>query len=209
MAESVKRTYVSTKREAQARATRSAIVAAAIDRFTTNGYTATTMQAIADAAGVAVQTVYATFGNKREVLRQALEAAVAGDGVAGQRPIAQEIRAEPDARRRVEMAAALATATGQRVAPIVQVIREAASVDTEFAATWDAIMAVRRTDMRDTARMLAGPGGLRVPLEEAIGTLLILHNPEVFTSLTADMGWSVKRFERWLADMMYRTLLLE
>ena len=36
-------------------------------------YVAVTIQAVADEAGVAVQTVYAVFGNKRELLRQVLD----------------------------------------------------------------------------------------------------------------------------------------
>ena len=47
------------------------------------GYVATTIQDIADEAEVAVQTVYAVFGNKRELLRQVLEAAVSGGAGAG------------------------------------------------------------------------------------------------------------------------------
>ena len=45
--------------------------------------------------------------------------------------------------------------------------------------------------------------------ENAIGTLYLLYSPEVFTALTRDLGWSIKRYERWLADMLYRTVTCE
>lgn len=205
-----KRNYVSTKRSEQARATRWSIVQAALRLFVANGYTATTIQAIADDAGVAVQTVYAVFGNKRELVREALEAAIVDDADAetvNDRADVKAIAAEPDGRRRAEMAAAMVTQISTRIAPIAKVAREAASVDPEFAATADAITAGRRGDMLASARVLAGPGELRVPLEEAVGTLYTLYSPDTFTGLTVDLGWSLDQFERWLADALERLLL--
>ena len=75
----VKRSYSSTKRQAQARETRRSILEAALELFVTSGYAATSIQTIAEQAGVAVQTVYAVFGTKRELLRQLIESTIAGD----------------------------------------------------------------------------------------------------------------------------------
>ena len=61
--------------------------------------------------------------------------------------------------------------------------------------------------MRAAAKLLAGSDGLKIPLAEAIGTLYVLYSPDVFASLVDDLGWSLKRYERWLATMLYRTLL--
>ena len=76
---SVKRSYSSPKRQAQARETRRTILGAAHELFVAAGYAATTIQAIADEADVAVQTVYAVFGTKRELLRQLIEDTIKGD----------------------------------------------------------------------------------------------------------------------------------
>ena len=62
------RTYVSPKREEQANATRRAILEASQRLFLSRGYGATSIRAIAEEAGVAVQTVYAVFGNKRQLV---------------------------------------------------------------------------------------------------------------------------------------------
>src|SRR5512141_2818738 len=67
-ADSTKRTYDSSRRRAGATETRTRILAVAYKLFTQRGYTGVTMQAIADDAGVAMQTVYAIFKNKRKVL---------------------------------------------------------------------------------------------------------------------------------------------
>lgn len=206
-----KRTYASTKRAAQAEATRRSIVEAALRAFPEAGYTGTTIRAIADEAGVAVQTVYAVFGNKRELLRHALEVAVSGDeppDAVTDRADFRAIAAEPDPRRRAELDAAFATAISRRVAPILKVVREAAAADPEFAATAAAITAQRRVEMTAAAKALAGPEGLTMALEQAVGTLYVLYSPDVFTSLTEDLGWSVKRYERWLADMLYRSICM-
>jgi len=206
----VKRPYVSTRRAAQARATRESIAQAAMRLFSTTGYVATTIQAVADEAGVALQTVYAVFGNKRELLRHTLEAAVAGDTdpqAVNERPESLAIADEPDPRRRAEMDAAIVARISPRLAPIVKAVREAATVDPEFAPTAAEITARRRQDMAAAAQLLAGPDELTMELDDAIGTLYILYSPEVFTALTGDLGWSIERYERWLADMLYRTVM--
>jgi AcrR family transcriptional regulator len=207
MTRSVKRPYVSAKRAAQAQATRESIVEAALRLFADNGYVATTIQGVADEAGVAVQTVYAVFGNKRELLRRALEAAVTGDAEPmplNERPNVRAISEEPDALRRAEMGAAMVAEISPRLAPIVRVVREAAAVDPDFAVTAAEITMRRREDMVASAELLAGPGGLDMDPEDAIGTLYVLYSPDVYTSLTEDLGWPLERYERWLSEMLYR-----
>jgi len=210
MAKGVKRAYISAQREAQAMATQRSILDAALRLFSASSYTATTIQAVADEAGVAVQTVYAVFGNKRELLRRTLEAAVSGGPA--EEPLAngpdiQAITAEPDPRRRAAMDAALSTQISRRVAPIMRVLREAAASDPGFAATAQAITAQRRADMVAAAEALAGPDGLAKDLEDTVGTLYVLYSPDVFLALTGDLGWSLERYERWLAEMLYRAVI--
>ena len=207
---SVKRSYVSTKRREQALATRSAVVEAALRLFTTDGYAATTIQAIAHQAGVAVPTVYSVFGTKRELLREALEAAVSGNAAAlplAEHPEAAALAQERDPRRRAAMDAAMVAKVTPRIVPLVRVLREAARVDPDFAPTAAAITAQRRADMVAAVRVLGGDVGVHMPLEDAVGTLYTLYSPDVFTALTEDLGWSAKRYQRWVATMLYRTLL--
>lgn len=171
---------------------------------------ATTIQAVADEAGVAVQTVYAVFGNKRELLRQALAAAVTGDADPRplfERPEGRAVAAEPDPRRRAELDAAMVARISPRIAPIVRAVREAAAADPEMAQTAAQMMDRRRRDMAAAAEALGGPDGLSMDLEDAIGTLYILYSPDVFTALVDDLGWSLEQYERWIADMLYRTVI--
>src|SRR5213083_2359267 len=64
----VKRRYESAHRQEQARQTRRAILDAAAMLFVDPGYAATPLTAVAAEAGVAVQTVYAVFGSKGNLL---------------------------------------------------------------------------------------------------------------------------------------------
>ena len=201
----VKRKYSSTKREAQARETRRAILDAAHELFVTTGYAATTIQAIAERGGVAVQTVYAVFGNKRELLEQLIESTITGDDdprPVNERPEAQAIADEPDAQRRAELDAAYSRSITERVAPIVRVATEAAASDPELTAMMDEVKAARRQEMITAVQILAGPDGLRIDPDEAAATLYVLYSPSVADMLMRDHGWSPKQYEKWLAHMI-------
>ncbi|GAA4412919.1 hypothetical protein GCM10023168_35310 [Fodinibacter luteus] len=207
---SVKRSYSSTRRQAQARETRRAILAAAGTLFVEHGYTATTITSIAEHAGVAAPTVYAVFGTKRELLRQLIESSIAADEnplPITQRPESQAIAAEPDARRRAELDAALSRSIIERVAPIVRVVAEASASDPELAAVMEDVKAARRREMTASAGILAGPDGLRVDAEEAAATLYVLYSPQVADMLILDHGWSAERYESWLTRMLLQTVI--
>ncbi|MFZ0140116.1 MAG: helix-turn-helix domain-containing protein [Aeromicrobium sp.] len=206
----VKRKYSSAKRAAQAGETRRTVLDAAHELFVSTGYAATTMQAIADRAGVAGQTVYSVFGNKRELLRQLIESTVTGDDdprPVTERPEARAIAAEPDKRRRAELDAALSRSITERVAPIVRVASEAAASDPELAAMMEDVKAVRRKEMIASAEIMAGPDGLRLDKKEAAATLYVLYSPAVADMLMVDHGWSAKRYEKWLAHMLVSAVI--
>jgi AcrR family transcriptional regulator len=212
MAGSVKRTYSSEKRQFQAQATRRAILDAARSLFIGTGYAATTIQSIADHAAVAVQTVYAVFGNKRRILDELIEQSIVGDDASGggvlETDAAAAITREPDPRRRAEMDAAVARAITERVAPIVRVAREAAASDPELAEVFEEMKRRRRAEMTAATKVLAGPvGRLRLPTAQAAATLYVLYSPDVADMLMRDYGWSGDKYEKWLAEMLYRTLL--
>src|SRR5690349_14384885 len=79
IAEPVKRQYRSPRREESARATRRAVVDAARELFVEGGYTSTPLTAIAQRAGVSVQTIYAQFGTKAALLKVVADQTLAGD----------------------------------------------------------------------------------------------------------------------------------
>src|SRR5260370_40977528 len=100
----VKRRYDATRRRQAADRTRAAILDAARTLFTERGYAATPMTAIADRAGVAVDTVYASAGRKPELARLLIETAISGTDhaiPARQRDYAHAIQAAPAAHTKI------------------------------------------------------------------------------------------------------------
>src|SRR5450432_697012 len=68
----------SSTRTDRALVTRRRMVRAAYDLFSVHGYFGTTISAIAKEAGVAVPTIYYTFGTKAALLGESLGAAIVG-----------------------------------------------------------------------------------------------------------------------------------
>ena len=165
---------------------------------------------VAEEAGVAVQTVYAVFRNKRQLVIDLVENAVTGDddpAAVTERPEAQAIRAEPSARRRAQLDAALSRKIIERVLPVFKITSDAAAVDPDFAELNRAMIARRQAEMIDAATMLAGDGGLRLSPDDAAASLLVLYSPHVAQILTEQLGWSYDRYETWLADAIERLVL--
>jgi AcrR family transcriptional regulator len=204
MEENVKRV-----RGAKTRATQRKIVNAATDLFVTEGYHATTLEQIAVRAGVAVQTVYFHFGNKRSVLKQAVDVAAVGDDETVamlDRPWLEEARAEPDPRRVLELWTGYGRDIMTRVGPIMKVVQEAAVVDPEMAEQWTLNETQTAAAFRVLAEQLDTMGALRVPVEEATDILCAISGVRMYLVL-ADRGWSTEQWERFVAETLAHALL--
>ena len=130
------RPYHSSVREEQARRTRQAILTAARQLFAEQGYAATTIAQIAAAAGVAVDTVYASVGTKPVLMRLLMEIAISGTDQAvpaEQRDYVQQIRAATTAQDKIRIYAAAVTEVNARLAPLHLVLRGAAASTPELA----------------------------------------------------------------------------
>jgi AcrR family transcriptional regulator len=196
-------------RAARTRATRRRIVDAAAELFIERGYGVTTLEQIAARAGVAVQTVYFHFGNKRTVLKQAVDVAAVGDDepvALLERPWQDELRAEPDTRRVIELWAANGRVIYARIGPIMGVVRDAAVSDPDMAAQWATNEAQRATAFRAFADLLDQRGVLNRPVEEAVDVLCALVGPEVYGVLTG-RGWSPEQWERFMVESITAALL--
>ena len=119
-----------TRRAEKAQETYRRIVEAATRLFLDRGYVPTTIDAIADAADVAVETVYARFRTKANLMVAVKDAAVTeGGGIPlAQRPELAPLTAETDQRRQLQIAAALSRGMLQRVSPIYALLRDVGGV---------------------------------------------------------------------------------
>ena len=208
----VKKPYTSTLRAAQARATRRAIVDAAARLFTEHGYGATTVNAIAEAAGVSRKTVFTSVGGKTEALKLAIDWAIAGDDEPVpmlERPHIKAMQQEPDARRILASYARHIRQTSARTAPLHQVVQAAAGLDADIRALADDGRAQRIRGMRVLAQSLAERGALKPDLTpaEAADILWLLNDPGVYHRLVTEQKWTPDRYERWVADALISLLI--
>ena len=198
-------------RGTRTRTTRRKIATAAAELFVADGYHATTLEQIASRAGVAVQTVYFHFGNKRSVLKEAVDVAAVGDDepiAMLDRPWLEEARTEPDPRRVIELWTRYGRGIVTRVGPIMRVVRDAAVVDPEMAEQWATNMTQTAAAFRVLAEQLDDRGALRVPVDEATDILCALSGLEMYLGL-ADRGWPAEQWERGVVDALTHALLDE
>lgn len=207
-----RRRYDASGRRESAARTRRAIVAAARGLFIERGYEATTMAAIAAAAGVSHETVYAAFGPKPALFRHLVELALSGtdeEVPALQREIVRQVRAEPDPRRCLDMFAHTVAQLQQRVAPLMAVLSVGAQSDTDLKAFAEELSARRAGHMRLFVEDLLTKGSLRagVSVETATDTVWIMNSTEFYLLCVRDRGWTPDYFESWLAET-WKALLL-
>ncbi|HEY2668928.1 MAG TPA: helix-turn-helix domain-containing protein [Rugosimonospora sp.] len=200
-------TEVKGRRAEKARATRRKIVEAARELFIERGYGATALQDIADRAGVAVQTIYFTFGNKRTLLKELGDITIAGDDepvATVERPWFREALAAGTAAEQLEGIVHGARGVLERLAPIAEVLRTAATVEPAVAALWRTDADPRFTVYETAAQALVTKPDARAGMsaEHAADVLFGLLSPELYLVLVRDRGWSPERWERWAYETL-------
>lgn len=206
------RTYDATRRREQAQENRARVLGAARARFLADGYTATTIPAVASDAGVSVQTVYKAFGNKAGLLKAVFDVAVTGDDQpipVAERDQIKQIQAEADPRTKLRMYSEYFVQGAQRGVALGLLARDAASGDPAAAAVWDQIQQQRLTGMGQFARHLHAGGHLPADTaaEEARDILWTFTSPELWDLLVIQRGWTPTRYGHWLAGMLTAALL--
>lgn len=199
------------KRAEQARQTRQRIVGAARDLFIERGYGATALQDIADDAGVAVQTIYFTFGNKRTLLKELVDTSIAGDDqpvATVDRPWFQEALAADTAEDQLRTLVRGARETLGRVAPILEVLRTAAATDPDVSSLWPKGPDPRFVVYATAAETLVTKPDARdaVSAEWAADVLFGLLSPELYLLFVRDRGWAPEQWENWAYDTLHTQL---
>lgn len=205
------RTYNNERRRAQADATRRTVIQAAGAQFTANGYAATSMRQIADAADVSVETVYKQIGPKRDLLWAWLDTSIAGPDEPGVPQSAQQwardFASEHDFGRQAELAASNLRAVYERSLDALEVIRSAAEADEEAAELLRRQRSDRYRDVTEHMRRLA-PSSLdpNLSVDEVADIAYAITDSGVYATLVRERGWTPDYYERWLADAIRRLL---
>jgi len=200
----VKRQTKLTLRQRQAKITRDTIVTAAQALFLERGYTGTTIDSIAEQAGVAVSTVYAVFGSKRGILRAIREAW-------HERSHIREVAyGDPGTIRPEEHLEQLAQATRiqwETGSEVMAIYNGAAHADEQAAAELAEAIAGRRKGLQTVAHSLQAHLRPGLSVTQAAAILQALCLPEVFDELVSCSGWTPDAYQAWLAQALKRELL--
>jgi AcrR family transcriptional regulator len=212
MTKAVKRPYDSTRRRAQAEATKREILEAAERLFGAHGYAATTIAAIAAEAQVAPKTVYLAFETKAGVLRALWNLRLRGD--AEDVPVAHRdwfraVLEEPDPERTLRMNAHNGRVIKERFGVLGRVVSGAASLDPDVAAMLERIQTDFYENQLQVVDSIAAKGGLKPGLDvrRAADILWMLNHPDVWNHLALDRGWTPDEWEEWFAEAAIQQLL--
>lgn len=199
-------------RRDRAKATRRRIADAALRRFSEQGYAATTMDAIAQDAGVAVQTVYFTFHTKADLLIASLEIAGGEPGspeAVMERAWIGQVMAATTGLRRLALIVEHGSDIYARVGPLLRAVSAAASVDPDVDRAWQDLVARRRAGMGRVIDAFAERGELRLGLDRALALdqLFGVNRSETYLAFTVECGWSMARYKAWQFATLARQLL--
>jgi AcrR family transcriptional regulator len=208
-----KREYDSSRRQAQADETRRHILEAARKLFMERGYAGATAEAIAAEAGVATQTIYANFKNKKRILVSLMNVSPT-TGVEDHTPMlertnVQAVSQEHDQHRQLKMFAQVVANNLDQFAAISEIMADAAKVEPDFDRILQKLNKQRLEHMTFAVQQIASNGPFREKMDDAYARDIVwtLTSPEVFLLLTRDRGWSKEKYAQWLADMLTRVLL--
>jgi AcrR family transcriptional regulator len=212
MSGAVKREYRSELRATQALQTRRSIVAAATRLLVEDGYGATTIDAVAEAAGVSRKTVFTAVGGKLDLLKLALDWAVAGDDepvALADRTAMQQLMGQRDPVVLLNGFARSLVAIGERVGPLFGALEVAAGMDPAGRDLAEKSQQFRLDDASKVVRRLRDLDVLTADItyQEAVDLVWLAMDPALFDRLVRERHWTPRRFEEWLADTLCGQLL--
>lgn len=193
-----------TYRQRQAQETKDRVIAAARKLMAANGWAPTTINSIAAEAGVAPQTIYAAFGNKRALLHGMRQAMVRDSKIP---ELMAQAAAESDASRRLGLWARLVRQQMETSYDIISIHRQAAASDPQVAAEYRKVLDNRARSFAEFIDGLDGELGAGLDKSTAGDLLWCFSNEEIYRELVQERGWSADRYEKWLAATLIAQLI--
>ena len=179
--------------------------------FLRDGYTRTSMRAIADRAGVSEKTMYLHFATKAKLLLQVVQMSVRGDEAPGRladRPDWKALLSGP-AEEMLERFATRSARLMARSAPIIALAEAAADADPELAAYRDRVHEANREEINTLVAAFKRRGALArdVDDQDTADTIYALAgNENIYLRLTRECGWTEARYATLIARTLAATL---
>jgi AcrR family transcriptional regulator len=205
-----KRPYDATLRRAEAGRSHDRIIEMAQRRFLNDGYGPTTISAIAEDAGVSVDTIYKSFGGKPGLIRAMAARALLGRGPVPAEQRSDELQTrERDPRKLIARWGVFVTEITPLAAPIMLLVRDAAGSHPELRPLIEEVHADRLRRMTANARRFAAAGHLRrgISLAEAANVMWTYSSVELYDLLVLRRRMPLKTYGRFVADAMIAALL--
>jgi AcrR family transcriptional regulator len=205
-----RRSYDARMRREQALRNHDRIIERAQGRFLRDGYGPTTISAIAEDAGVSVDTIYKSFGGKPGLIRAISTRALEGIGPVPAEQRSDDLQArETDPRKLVSRWGVFVTEIAPLAAPIMLLVRDAAGSHPELRPLVEDMHADRLRRMTDNARRFAAAGHLRpgVTVADAANVMWAYTAPELYELLVLRRGMPLKAFGRFVSDALMAALL--
>ncbi len=193
-----------TLRQRQALATRNMIVAAAQALFLDQGYICTTIDVIAERAGVATSTVYAIFGSKRGILRAIRDSWHERSHI---REVLNSSARSASPGERLNQLALATRKQWETGAEVTAIYTGAAAADPRAAAELTQGMVGRREGLQSFAKDLEPNLRPGMDAHHAASILQALCLPEVYDELVRRSGWSIEEYEHWLSETLKGAIL--
>lgn len=206
-----RRRYHAPGRIQAAADTRRQIIAAAHKLFSGVGYQQTSMAAVADLAGVSVDTIYTSVGRKPILIRAVIDD-VLGEGrgpvAATARRYVQEMQATKGATGKLTVYAEAMGRIQPDLAPLTEALRDAGSSDPACQQAWRELVDRRAANMRLLAADLRATGEVRDDLDDdTVADLIWATNSSEYFVLLASRGWTARQYTDHLIDLWPRLLL--
>jgi len=184
----------------QAAQTRAVVLDAAARLFGELGWADTSMRHVAKAAGVSMETVYAGFGSKGDLLAAVMDVAVVGDDLPI--PLARRdfalVLGTGTRDERVAKAAGMSVAISSRTCELVQALTQGSATDASLARRLAELDARRRAEIADYFEQVAS----RAPTVLELDEVWLLTSAEVFHLLVHRSGWVPEQHKHWLANRL-------
>jgi AcrR family transcriptional regulator len=186
-------------RREKAAATRRRMLDAAYALFCRDGYRATTMDAIAERAGVAVQTLYFTFHTKDDLFQAVHERTVLGDDELPPQLQPWYLAAvdADDVRDAVRHICRGVLSISRRVAPMIPAFHAVAG--DPAGEVWERGQRLRLDGMVELVARLAKKAPLRkgVTKDHAADVLYLCLSPDLYWTMVLGRGWSERQLANW------------
>jgi AcrR family transcriptional regulator len=183
---------------------RDSVLTTARRLFNQNGYVNTSVRQLAEEAGVAVQTIYSTFGSKEGILLALLELVDQDQSMEGLR---ETMATSQDPAVIADTVAKIHRRLFETYGDIVTLAFQQAESDGQLVRLVEAIRSRRRASVERVCHRLVALGILKTANFEAAASHLELLSREETYEFLKSRGWSLDAYEDWLRQELLVVML--